>query len=82
MVKYGERNSKRLSPYIRLDLSVSFNIHDKGRFRDGVNISVQNVTARKNQMTATLKIKNGQYSYAPTALVIPVLPSINYYCTF
>lgn len=82
MVKYGERNSKRLSTYIRLDLSASFNIHDKGRFQDGINISVQNVTARKNQMTATLKIKDGEYSYAPTKLVIPVMPSINYYCKF
>ena len=82
MVKYGERNSKRLSPYIRLDLSASFNIHDKGRFRDGVNISVQNATARKNQMTARLKIREDGYSYAPTSLIIPVIPSINYYCSF
>lgn len=82
LVKYAERNSKNLSPYIRLDLSVSFNIRIKGRFRDGVNISVQNATAYKNQMTAILKIKDGQYSYAPTKLVIPVLPSINYYCNF
>lgn len=82
MVKYGERNSKQLSPYIRLDLSVSFNIRDKGRFKDGINISVQNVTARKNQMKATLKIKDGQYSYATAKLIIPVMPSINYYCTF
>ena len=82
MVKYGDRNSKRLSPYIRLDLSVSFNIRDNGRFRDGINVSVQNATARKNQMTATLKVKKGEFSYAPTALVVPVMPSINYYCYF
>lgn len=81
-VKYGERNSRKLSPYIRLDLSVSFNIRNKGRFRDGINISVQNVTAYKNQMAATLKVKDGKYSYAPTQLIIPVMPSINYYCTF
>ena len=82
MVKYGDRNSKNLSPYIRLDISVSFNIHNSGRFRDGVNVSVQNATARGNQMTAILKVKNGQYSYAPTMLLIPVIPSINYFCTF
>lgn len=82
MVKYGERNSKRLSPYIRLDLSVGFDIHNTGRFRDGVNVSVQNATACSNQMTAILKIKDGKYSYAPTKFLIPVLPSINYYCTF
>ena len=82
MVKYGERNSKTLSPYIRLDLSASYNLRDKGRFRDGINVSVQNVTARKNQMTAMLKLKDGKYSYAPTALIIPVMPSINYYCNF
>ena len=82
MVKYGERNSKRLSPYLRLDLSVGFDIRNTGRFRDGVNISVQNATARDNQMTAILKIKDGMYSYAPTKFLIPVLPSINYYCTF
>lgn len=82
MVKYGERNSKRLSPYIRLDLSVGFDIHNTGRFRDGINISVQNATARNNQMTAILKIKDGKYHYAPTKFLIPVLPSINYYCTF
>lgn len=82
MVKYGERNSRHLSPYIRLDLSAGFNIRTKGRFRDGVNISVQNATARKNQMMATLKVRNGKYSYAPAMLIIPVLPSINYYCNF
>lgn len=82
MVKYGERNSKHLSTYIRLDLSVGFNIHDKGRFQDGINISVLNATARKNQMTAMLKVKDGKYSYAPTNLIIPVMPSINYYCKF
>lgn len=82
LVKYGERNSKQLSPYIRLDLSVSFNIRSRGRFRDGVNVSVQNVTARKNQMMATLKIKDGKYMYSPAKLIIPVMPSINYYCTF
>lgn len=82
MVKYGEYNSKRLSPYIRLDLSVGYNIRTKGRFRDGINISVQNATARKNQMMATLKIKDGQYKFAPVVLLIPVLPSINYYCNF
>ena len=57
-------------------------IRNTGRFRDGVNVSVQNATARNNQMTAILKIKDGKYSYAPTNFVIPVLPSINYYCTF
>ncbi len=82
MVKYGERNSKQLSPYLRLDLSVNCNIHTKGRYRDGINVSVQNVTARKNQMTARLKIKDGQYSYGPSTLIIPVMPSINYYCIF
>ncbi|MCQ2158246.1 MAG: hypothetical protein MJY43_00245 [Bacteroidales bacterium] len=82
LVKYGERNSKRLSPYIRLDLSASFNIRCSGRFRDGINISVQNVTARDNQMTAVLKVKDGKYSYAPATLSIPVMPSINYYCRF
>lgn len=82
MVKYGERNSMRLSPYIRLDLSVSFDIRNTGRFRDGINVSVQNATARDNQMTAILKVRKGKYSYAPTKFLIPVLPSINYYCTF
>lgn len=82
IVRYAERNSARLSPYIRLDLSVSFDIRDYGRFRDGVNLSVQNVTARANEMTAILKIKDGKYSYAPTKFLIPVLPSINYYCSF
>ena len=82
MVKYGEFNSCRLSPYIRLDLSASFNIHSGGRFRDGINISVQNVTARRNQLMATLKVREGEYSYAPVYLIIPILPSINYYCYF
>lgn len=82
MVKYGERNSKRLSPYIRLDVSVGFNIRSKGRFQDGVNVSVQNATAYQNQMLSALKIKDNQYSYAPMKLIIPVMPSINYYCKF
>lgn len=82
IVRYGERNSKRLSPYMRLDLSAGFDIRRTGRFRDGVNVSVQNATARDNQMTAVLKVKDGNYSYAPTKFAIPVVPSINYYCSF
>jgi len=82
MVKYGERNSRNLSPYIRLDLSVSYNIRMKGRFRDGVNVSVQNTTARNNQLMALLKVTDREYSYSPLTLSVPVIPSINYYCTF
>jgi len=82
MVKYADFNSARLSPYIRLDLSVGFNIHTKGKYHDGINLSVQNATARNNQMSAVLKVRDGQYSYAPTNLIIPVLPSINYFCKF
>jgi len=82
LVKYGELNSRRLAPYVRLDLSASFNIRTKGRFRDGINISVQNATARKNELMATLKVKDGKYQYAPAKLVIPVIPSVNYFCNF
>jgi len=82
IVQYGDRNSKRLAPYIRLDLSVSYNIRIKGRFRDSVNFSLQNTTAHKNQLLARLKYKDGYYSYSPAIMVIPVIPSISYHCNF
>lgn len=82
LVEYGKTNSNRLPPYFRWDISVSFNIRTEGRFRDGINISVQNLTASHNPFLATLKVRDGQYAFAPVNMIIPIIPSINYYCSF
>lgn len=82
LVEYGPTNSGRLKPYFRWDASVNFDIRNSGRFRDGVCVSVQNLTARHNDLIATMKIEDGCYSFSSVHLTMHILPSVNYYFSF
>lgn len=82
MLQYGEHNSKRLAPFIRLDVSATFRIRKTKNFEDKINISALNLTARENQLMARIKYKDGKYSYSPVKMVIPIIPSISYQCRF
>ena len=84
-VKYGEFNANRMNPYIRLDLSVNYdlNIRD-GRFvkSHGLNLSLYNVLCRTNDLGYRLKVYKDNFFYHPVSFMSLVLPSISYYCTF
>lgn len=80
---YQEFNSSRLAPYLRLDLSANYNFKSRSRYQHGINVSVFNATARKNQYMYYLAFtQDGTYSYKPAYIAIPVMPSISYYCKF
>lgn len=82
MAEYGDYNSGRLGNMFRLDLSLSYNLPTHGRYEHGVNLSVFNVTAHRNESVFFMKIGKDKYCYGPEAFVIPVLPSVSYYCKF
>lgn len=82
ITKYGEYNSSRLRPYIRMDLSVNFSFRKDDKQENGLNVSVYNVLARKNEIMWRLNIDEGTFTYRPMAFFMRVMPSISYYHKF
>ena len=82
MTKYGEYNSARLHPYIRLDFSVNFCFRKEDRQESGINFSVYNVLARKNEVMWRLIMKDGRFSFSPMTSFMRAMPSISYYHKF
>lgn len=84
-VKYGEFNGYRLKPYIRLDLSVNYDLKvaKESRIRShGINLSIYNVLGRVNQLGYRLKVYENNFYYHPVAFMTFPLPSLSYYCKF
>lgn len=69
---YGDVNSSRLPPYIRLDISISYK---------GINLSIYNVTGNRNPIFYSLK-KTGDnkdsFAFSPLSMGMRFLPSISY----
>lgn len=82
MAEYYDLNSGRVAPMFRLDLSLGYNLPSHGRYTHGVNVSVFNATAHKNQSVYYLYLGYDDFYYKPASFIIPVLPSISYYCKF
>lgn len=80
--EFGEFNANRLRPYFRLDISVNYDLVRNKKKESGINLSIYNVTAQKNDIFYRLKIYENQYGYRPLRFLLRVLPSINYYCKF
>lgn len=80
--KPGEHNACRMRPYIRMDLSATFSITKNDRQENGINVSIYNVTGRKNDVIYRLNVKNGKYSYGRMAFFLQWVPSINYFHKF
>ena len=80
--EYGEHNANRMRPYIRLDLSVNYNIIKNERQECGVNFSLYNVLARKNDVMYRLKIDGDKFAYSPMSFFLNLVPSISYYHKF
>ena len=84
-VKYGEFNANRLNPYIRMDLSVNYDLKTgKGRFlkSQGLNLSLYNVLCRGNDLAYRVKVYDNKFYYHHVTFMTVVLPSISYYCSF
>ncbi len=83
MMINGEHNAHRLKSYSRLDLSVNYKW--KGRFlrEQGVNLSVYNVMAHKNELFYYLSTKDdSRFAYKPVCFATDILPSVSFFCKF
>lgn len=81
MVNFGDYNAARLRPYIRLDLSANYKWGQNNR--QGLNLSLYNVTCRDNELFYYLKSReDGSFVYRPVTFVLRVLPSVSYYVKF
>ena len=84
-VKYGEFNSKRMNPYVRLDLSVNYDLktRNSGFIKShGLNLSLYNALCRANDLGYRLKIYKERFYYHHVTFMKWALPSISYYCRF
>jgi hypothetical protein len=81
--EYGERNSYRMDPYHRLDISVTWDHKKTERWESSFNFSVYNVYNRKNPYFIYFEnegsIADGSFvSKAKQVSLFPVLPSITW----
>ena len=84
-IKYGDFNASRLNPYIRMDVSVNYDLKTPGvgLIRShGLNLSLYNVFCRGNDLAYILKVYNDRFYMSHISFLGWVLPSISYYCRF
>lgn len=79
---FGEHNACRMRPYIRLDLSVTYNIIRTEKHENGINVSLYNALARENDVMYRVRSENGKYSYRPMSFFLKLVPSVSYYHKF
>ena len=82
VTEYGPHNGNRVSPYMRLDLSMSYDFSTKGSVRSGINFSLYNVTMHGNDLFYRIKVYDNHVRYNGFKFLMPIMPSINYYCKF
>lgn len=82
VTEYGPHNGSRVKPYMRLDLSVSYDFATKGKVRSGINFSLYNVTMHGNDLFYRIKVYDNHVRYNAFKFLMPIMPSINYYCKF
>ena len=84
-IKYGKFNGQHLNRYIRLDLSVNYdlNVRKSGFIKEhGLNLSLYNALCRANDLDYRLKIYKNRVYYQHVSFLTWALPSISYYCRF
>lgn len=82
VTEYGPHNGDRVKPYMRLDLSVSYDFATKGKVRSGINFSLYNVTMHGNDLFYRIKVYDNHVRYNAFKFLMPIMPSVNYYCKF
>ena len=83
-IYYDEYNSAQLPPYLRLDLSATYNLLLRGRLNHSFNFSLFNATAHKNYTWGYINADEDKLTirYRLSQMMIPVIPSISYTCRF
>lgn len=81
--QYGTRNSYRMEPYHRLDLSVTYTPESKGRWQSSWNFSIYNVYSRQNPYFIYFEtegnIQDGSLkTSAKQVSLFPIIPSVTY----
>lgn len=79
MMEQGRHNAERLKSYMRLDLSANWNLRQTKRQECGLNFSLYNATASRNELYYRIRFADGGFSYQPRSFAIPLLPSVNLY---
>ena len=83
IANYGEHNACRMRPYIRLDLSATYVIRKSEQQENGVNLSIYNMLARKNDVMYRLHVtKDNKFGFVPMSFNLILMPSISYYHKF
>lgn len=83
IANYGRHNANRLGGYGRTDLSVSYKWKTRHVKEHGVNISIYNATAHRNDLFYRIRTKkDGSFALRPVTFMVDVLPSVSYYCKF
>lgn len=84
IIYYDDYNSAQLPPYMRLDLSATYNLPHHKHLDHNINLSVFNVTAHKNYCMGYIKVNEEKmaFYYKLAKLVVPIIPSISYTCRF
>ena len=81
--QYGPFNGNRLKPYFRVDASANYKWKTHSGREHGINISLYNVTCRENALFYRVKTKEDlSFAYRPLSFIMPILPSISYFCKF
>lgn len=81
--EYGPRNSYRLDPYHRLDLSVTYQHKKTNKWESSWNFSIYNVYNRKNPyfiyFQTSGSVEDGNYANkAKQVSLFPILPSVTW----
>ena len=84
IICYDDYNSAQLPPYLRLDLSATYNLPQRGRLEHSFNFSLFNATAHKNYTMGYVNADPDRLviRYRMSQMMIPVIPSISYTCRF
>lgn len=79
LMQPGPYNGARLKPYKRLDLAVNYTIKDNEKSRCGLNFTLYNALAFKNELYYAINLHNLSFSYTPQSFILPCLPSLSFY---
>lgn len=80
---FASRNSNRLKPYYRADVSVNYRLTPTRRLHEhGLNLSLYNITANEHELFYYVKVDNGKFSYKSMKFFMRMLPSVSYYMKF
>lgn len=84
VANYREHNACRMRPYVRLDLSATWVIRKDASQENGINVSIYNVLARRNDVMYRLHIseEGDKFGYSGMSFGLCLVPSISYYHKF